>query len=507
MDTTRLSRRDFFKLAGLFSLSLPVSRGIQYLQTPGGPNIFIIVFDAWSGHHLSELGYSRNTTPHLNKRLEKALVYHHHYSAGNSTTPGTASLLTGTYPWTHRAFAHDAPAPSLLPHNLFHQIGDDYFRQVYTHNAVADVILRAFRADEDLYVPRQQLFLTNDWIDSVFGNDYDIASTTVEVVFKAMLNNNSLFLRDLYTRMFERSRQRVIDKYSTKFPHNPPEVSGFPYLLETGIDWLVENTPNQPLPYLSYFHFLPPHAPYKHTRAEFQGVFRGRMEEILNKPEHIFSQGQVKDAVTRDRNDYDNYILYVDAEFERLMSELEATGALENTWVILTSDHGELFERGIIGHSTPAMFAPLLHVPLFIFGPGVIRREDITTSTSSLDLLPTLAQLAGQPIPAWAEGEVLPWFRTTPSDPERSIYAVNAKHNDKFKPITHASISMLKGDYRLSAYFGYPELDGETRYELYDLANDPHELEDIFASQNQVAGEMVAELDARLDEANQPYIS
>ncbi len=506
MDASNFSRRDFLKLAGSFSLSLPFTRGSRLIQVPGGPNIFIIVFDAWSGHHLSALGYERNTTPRLNERLEKALVYHNHYSAGNSTTPGTASLLTGTYPWTHRAFAHDAPAEPLISHNLFNQVGSGYFSQVYSHNAVADIILRAFRADEDLYVPRQQLFLTNDWISTLFNNDYDIASTAVEVIFKNNVNTNSLFLRDLYTRMFERSRQRIIDKYRREFPKNPPEVSGFPYLLETGIDWLVENTPNQPHPFLSYFHFLPPHAPYQHTRAEFQGVFSGEVSEIPQKPEHVFSQGQSAGSMTTDRNAYDNYILYVDAEFDRLISGLEATGALENTWVILTSDHGEMFERGIIGHSAPAMFAPLLHVPLFIFGPGITQREDITSNTSSLDLLPTLLQLAGQPVPEWAEGEVLPWFRKTAPNPERSIYAVNAKHNDKFKPITHASISMLKGSYRLSAYLGYPELDGETRYELYNLEIDPDERRDIFAARKKIADMMVDELNAKLEAVNQPYL-
>jgi arylsulfatase A-like enzyme len=231
------------------------------------------------------------------------------------------------------------------------------------------------------------------------------------------------------------------------------------------------------------------------------------VDEFLQKPEHFFSQGQVKNAMSRDINLYDNYILYVDAEFDRLISEMEATGALENTWVILTSDHGEMFERGIIGHTNPAIFAPLLHVPLFIFGPGVTQREDIFTPTSSLDLLPTLAQLAGRPIPDWAEGEVLPWFRTTPTNPDRSIYGINARHNDKFKRITHASISMLKGSYRLSAYLGYPELNGETRYELYNLANDPHELEDVYAVKKQIASEMVSELNDKLEEANRPYQS
>ena len=505
MDKPELNRRDFLKLAGMLPFSFQAQKILRNFQPSGSPNIFIIVFDAWSGHHLSSLGYPRITTPHLNKRLDQAIVYHNHYSAGNSTTPGTASLLTGTYPWTHRAFNHDAPAEHLLSHNLFNAVGSGYFSQMYTHNAVADTILRAFIDDADIYLPRQKLFLTSDWIDNLFGSDYDIASLSVEVIFKHLLNNNSLFLRDLYTALFERHRQRIVEAYAAEFPEKPPEVSGHHYLLETAINWLLENTPGRLQPFLSYFHFLPPHAPYQHTRAEFQNAYIGKKPGIPEKPEHRFSQGQVKSKMLSDRNEYDEYILYVDAEFERLFRQLEATGTLENTWVILTSDHGELFERGIIGHSTEAMFAPLLRVPLVLFGPGVTQRQDITTPTSSLDLLPTILQLTGQPVPDWAEGELLPGFRTSPPDPGRSIYAVNAKHNGKFEPITQASISMLKGNYRLSAYLGYEELDGQSRYELFDLENDPHELKDIFTSRKQVADGMVEELRAKLEAVNQPY--
>ena len=69
-----------------------------------------VVFDAWSAYHLPFLGYPRNTTPYLNTLLDQAVVYHNHISAGNYTTPGTASLLTSSYSWTHRAFNHDVPA-------------------------------------------------------------------------------------------------------------------------------------------------------------------------------------------------------------------------------------------------------------------------------------------------------------------------------------------------------------------------------------------------------------
>jgi hypothetical protein len=103
------SRRDFLKLAGLASGALALTglapaplRGRQ----PGGaaPNVIILVLDAMSARNLSLYGYKRKTTPNFERFAERATVYHNHHSGGNYTSPGTATILTGTYPWTNRAF-------------------------------------------------------------------------------------------------------------------------------------------------------------------------------------------------------------------------------------------------------------------------------------------------------------------------------------------------------------------------------------------------------------------
>lgn len=502
-----LSRRSFLKLVSLLPLAGALSKTSPLLlDAEQNLNILVIVFDAWSGHHVPFLGYQRNTTPQLSERIEKgAIIYHNHYAAGNSTTPGTASLLSGTLPWTHRAFKHDAPISSLQHQNIFNAFGPETFIQTYTHNNVAYRILLAYREYIDSLIPMQQLSLTNDWVENVFRNDYDMASVSAKVILRHQINHNSLFLRDIFTNLFEKNRLKITQDLADQFPDDPPTVSGQHFTLETAVDWLAKNIPLQPQPYLRYFHFLPPHAPYRHTRAEFSGKFKRIPHIVPEKEENLFSLGDSIDKINGDRRAYDEFILYVDAEFDRLMVEMEKQGLLENTLVVLTSDHGELFERGIVGHTTTAMFDPLLRVPLVIFGPGITDRVDVYDKTSCLDLLPTLTQIAGRLTPDWCEGEILPVFRTTPTDPQRTIYSVNAKANEKLKPITKASISMLKGDYRLSAYLGYPELGGKNRYELYNLAEDPHELEDLYTPANTIAAQMIEELNDKLAEVDQPF--
>ena len=96
-----LDRRQFLKLASLASLSALSPRRVD--KDTGAPNVIVVVFDAWSAENMSLYGYQRKTTPLIEQLAEHAVVYHQHYAAGTWTIPGAASLMTGRYPWTHRA--------------------------------------------------------------------------------------------------------------------------------------------------------------------------------------------------------------------------------------------------------------------------------------------------------------------------------------------------------------------------------------------------------------------
>ena len=109
--------------------------------------------------------------------------------------------------------------------------------------------------------------------------------------------------------------------------------------------------------------------------------------DIPTKPTHFFTEGRDKKFLSNKREQYDEYIAYVDAEFGRLYEYLDQIGELDNTILILTSDHGEMFERGIENHLTAVMYEPLLRIPLLMWIPGRYRRHDIYTPTSSIDIL------------------------------------------------------------------------------------------------------------------------
>ncbi|NOH03356.1 MAG: sulfatase [Chloroflexi bacterium] len=419
-----LSRRDFLKLAGLASLGMVVPPSVQHLG--GGlqgdkKNVLIIVFDALAAYNVSLYGYGRATTPNLTRLANRATVFHNHFAGGNFTTPGTASLLTGTLPWTHRALGFNDPAiASFSDKSIFHAF-DDYHRVAYSHNTLVNTLFRQFLGGITEYVPQDELFLFNDgFIRKLFPNDEDTATVGwARAVKRTGGYSYSLFLSQLY----EKYRDSKVADAARQYPLGLPSINNDNYFtLEQGVDWLAEKLNELPRPFMGYFHFLPPHFPYKPHR-DFVGAFSNDSFQPPSKPEDLFTEGRSNDFLQKWRNVYDEFILHVDSEFARLFDALERSGVLDNTWLVFTSDHGELFERGIWAHSTPTFYQPIVRVPLMIFEPGSQEGREVYEATSAIDLMPTLLHLTGHSIPACVEGRILPPYAAGAARPGQPIYA------------------------------------------------------------------------------------
>ena len=503
------NRRELLRLASaLFGGAAvpPLLRVLPARQPAGAakPNTLILVFDAWSAPHLPIYGYARDTTPNLTHLAERAVVYHQHYSTANFTTPGTASLLTGVYPWTHRAFRWSKRvAKAVTGRSIFHSMASHH-TIVYSHNPLVNALFDQFRRRLDDYIPLNDMMLTNDGlIQQLFHGDDDASSVSWMRTVKESQNGGyaySLLLSKFYRGLQSRRTAHL----ERSFPRGLPAIKGDNYfVLEQAVDLLSAEVRRAPRPFLAYLHFMPPHYPYR-THGDFVNRFSGDGYQAPAKPFDIFGQPRYHRRLAGPRTEYDEYILYVDREFDRIFRMLEESGMLQDTWLILTSDHGEMFERGIARHLGETLFQPVIRVPLLIFEPGRTSRLDIHTATSAVDILPTLLQITGNPAADWTEGVVLPPYgqgRTS----ESSVFAVEATKNAPDEPLTRATIAMVKGRYKLTLFMGYEELNGGERLELYNIQDDPEELHNLVQSELVTAKEMLAELKAKLDEVNQPY--
>lgn len=520
---SRLDRRGFLKLLPLLSL-VPLLEGEHHAAAvtrngspgrEGPPNVCIILFDALSARNLSVHGYRRETTPNLARFAERATVYHSHYAGGNFTVPGVASLLTGTYPWTTRAFHHAGlVVESYERRNMFRLFGDDYYRIAYPQNVWANLMLNQFRGDIDLYIEPGRFSLADGTFYRLLSGDIDIAFRSLDdLVLRGASFPGSLFLSLVKDVGMLGCEQVGLEEYADLYPRGVPRLRDIFFLFEHVIDGTIGLLKCVQRPFLAYFHlfpphesYYPPHYPYS-PRREFIGMFDDGWT-AATKEVHPLSRRLSAKSLNRQRVEYDEYVAYVDGEFGRLYDFMSESGLLGDSYVLITSDHGQLFERGVHGHDTPLMYEPVIHIPLLISKPGQRQRKDVRVPTSCVDVLPTLLHLTGQPVPDWCEGKMLPELAGEAGDDdndERSVFSVEAKANPERSPLVKGTVVLIKGQHKLIHYFGYPEYESE--YELYDLADDPEELDDLYPVRKAVAAEMRSELEEKLREVNQPYIS
>lgn len=504
-----LNRRDFLKaLAALSAGSLAAASipTLGRLRAPSDkPNVIILVLDAMTARNLSVYGYARPTTPNLERLASRATVYHSHYSAGNFTTPGTASMLTGLLPWTHRGInlgglIHE----QFVDQNIFSLLKDEYFTAAFTQNYFADVLLGQFRHGIDRHIvsssfyeqldrPLLGRYFPNDPVPTYYGLD--------DFVFSGRSVPASPFFAFL-SSLFQKTAS-LDDNPQAGYPYGLPNNFFYSYKNEVafaGVQQEILNLAGQP-PFLAYFHMFSPHEPYR-PRQEFVGILPEI--KIRFKAPTKFSTLDIKhDSIQARRTDYDEYIADVDSEIGKLMDALESAGVLENTCVMITSDHGEMFERGEFGHITRFLYDAVIHIPLLVLTPGQTLRVDVTAPTSSLDLAPTLLNLAGKPVPAGLEGRILPGLGGT-ADSERSIFTVEAKENSSFGPLIQGTISLIKGRSKLIHYMGYPKKPEV--FELYHLQDDPEEIKDLFEADPTTASLMKEEMLDSLADANRPFV-
>jgi arylsulfatase A-like enzyme len=183
---------------------------------------------------------------------------------------------------------------------------------------------------------------------------------------------------------------------------------------------------------------------------------------------------------------YDEEIRFTDDQFGRLVAKLRALGLYDRTVFVITGDHGEGFgEHGLSFHGYN-LYAAQTRVPIIVRIPGA-RPARIALPAGHLDLLPTLANLVGQPVNAiWQGrsllGEIFGSPGSTP-DGDRDIY----------QEVVYEGPTKRYGVVSKRWHLLYNQTPDNT-WELYDLAADPAESRDVSGS----GGDQTAQLRQRL---------
>ncbi len=176
-----------------------------------------------------------------------------------------------------------------------------------------------------------------------------------------------------------------------------------------------------------------------------------------------------------------------DAMIGDLINALQESGLSDQTTFIFTSDHGELAMEHQQYYKM-SHFEGSARVPMIISGPGIQAGQRIQTPVSLIDIAPTICELSGMEKRDCFDGEsLLPLARGETSESRGWALA-------SYSGVTTNTMSWMlrKGDYKLMVYHGYPS-------RLFNLSEDPRELNDLIETEPQKAAELLAIIDSEVD--------
>jgi arylsulfatase A-like enzyme len=485
IGTTRAGRKTLLEvyspakfgmaLGGLAMLSLPFTGwGSNAPPHPAGaiqgtatgdtrPNILLVTIDTLSAEHMSLYGAARPTTPSLEAFARDATVFDHAYSNGNFTTPGIASIVTGTRPWTHRALQlqawpiADARSNSLPA--LLHQAG---YQTAYASGGTwAGAERNGLGAYFDFRMPDADAMITpcRDRLSGVLPYDC-LATELAPFLFAGML--------------FEKVWQFAFDT-RPNWQYDPRKA------IRPALEWLASADKRTPI--FLWIHLMPPHSPYAPPEpwlGKYDSSREARtMADSDSEDAYLFSMIS-KDRARVLSARYDEAVNYVDYFVgEYLKRSLALLG--DNTVVILTADHGESFSHGYGKHTGPGLYESIIHIPLIVKLPYQTHGVRTSHVAEQVDIAPTIAELAGFSTgPGWEGRSLVQICRSTQADalaPVTPVFAMNFEQNPRRSSLVTGSVAVIEGHWKFVEYMGtlHYRLMPPLNDQLYDLSADPNE--------------------------------
>jgi len=435
-----------------FLLLLPNCGGDGRARVPAverPPDILLLTIDTLRADHLSAWGYERETSPVLDALAAEGVRFEQAQAQWPKTAPSFASMFTATYP---------------KDNGVVRRVG--------------------VKLDCKLRLLAEEL--------------HDLGYQTHAVVANGALG------REYY---FDQGFDTYIESWKAE-PEGGGIATGARNVTDLALARIEHLDRDKPV--FLWVHYIDPHAPYRpegEFRDRFQGdeYFRpGTPVRIDRKVHRRFMGGIGRSQVVDGGDDlafyvarYDAEIRYADTEIGRLVEGLRDAGLWDRMLAVMTSDHGESLgeHRYFFGHGMLG-FQTCLHVPLIVRYPSVLEPGVDPHPVELLDLAPTILELAGAKLDGgtWAQGHSLVPRLLEPGSSGGEIvhseagYAVDEKwirtvYDGRWK-LVHAP---WRSDQRKIAGEG-------VRWILYDLAQDPGELENLADAHPEEVERLSAEL-------------
>jgi len=407
------------------------------VQAPAGAaNVLLISIDSLRRDHVGSYGYPLPTTPTIDRLAAEGVIFRHAVSTTSWTLAAHAALLTGVHDARHGATVPTATLDESIP-----------------------TLAEAFRAAGYRTVG----LYSGPFLHPHFG---------LARGFEEYVDCTSYGLEDTRNpanpRVHASSHKDVTNpRIAESFARVAARTDARPFFFFVHM-WDVHYDLVPPAPYDRMFSSDP-------SPPEVDRDFRHDSAFVPGMDERAYRQVIAL---------YDGEIRSTDDTIGTMLEQLRARGLLEDTIVVVTSDHGEEFlEHGGKGHRN-TLFDEVLAVPLVFWSPSRLRPAVVETAASLVDVAPTLAALAKLPSLEGVDG--------------RTLFDIHGS------PVVDARVAISE----LRASARRPKLITAQRYpnkvirdvkkgteSYYDLADDPRELEPRSPAALAVAQPLLAALD------------
>jgi arylsulfatase A-like enzyme len=452
----RLARRSVPILVTSFSAVTVwawITSGPTHGRLPGAlaapaasPNVLLITLDTVRAANLSMYGYVRRTTPKLGEFASRGVVFENAFATAPWTLPSHASLFTGR--WPHQLSAdYESPLDARYPTIAEFLAGHGYRTGGFAANlgycSLQSGLGRGFEHYEDYPRSIGQIASSSTLVRKVADN------FTLRRIVKNDQHLNRVDAASLNGRVLR---------------------------------WLGSRRDSAPFfIFVNYFDAHEPYLPPEPFDRQFNAATReGRYSPIHHwlwntSVEH---RPLTADEIREEVDAYDGTLAYLDQQVGELLDALAQLDLLDDTVVMITSDHGEEFgEHGVFDHGY-TLYRQALQVPLLMVAPGRIPSgRRVTTPVTLRDVAATIVEITGLGAVGAFPGTSLTglWNPDIASSGQPPLLSEVSRVSGQ-----PAWFPASKGDMKAVFQGGFHYiLNGDGVEELYNLAEDPNEQADL----------------------------
>lgn len=449
------------------------------MARPDRPNILFICTDQQRYDALGCYGHPYIQTPTIDRLANDGVLFEQTYVQNPVCAPSRGSLVTGQYPSNHGLWGNGVALPD--HHPLFSKA---LAESGYDCGMIGKMHLgpcSGGRTEPRLDDGYRFYKWAHDPSHRSPENDYHLwlASEFPEIYEKALVNG-------------ERHRHQPAG-----FDTMPTEAHYSRWASTRALEFLDQDR-REDEPFFLWVNFFDPHHPFVAPKEYIDRYDPDSLPDPLGFNGELTTKPPIQQLASDESyaghaKGYSSYPLHeikeivaayyamvtlIDDEVKRILDRLDALGLAEDTIVIFTSDHGEMLGDHQLLLKGPMLYDCAVRVPLIMRWPGHLpageRRTDIV---QWIDLTSTFIDLAGlDPMPTAQGMSLLPLARGDAGATIRG-WAICEYLNSGHPYDPGVYLTMLRtGDFKLVVEHGAPATERVSTGELYDLAEDPHEL-------------------------------